>query len=186
MPPKIRHLFTKEQWDARKKEMAKIRTDRFKAKHPNHNKEYYNKHQDKLLAYSIDYNKTHVEEIKTYRKENQEKIKLKDQKYYKSPPGLKSSRTNMWRQNGITFGNMDKDEFYEYFINTPKCDSCYKEFDEINWNNKRMLDHIDIDIDCNIRGVICHECNSQDNWTYRMKDDSIYQNYLEQCINDNT
>ena len=129
---------------------------------------------------------------KKYRANNKDKINKqhRERRINNLEKVLKSERENNWRRRGVSYGDNDKDEFYISFLNATNCWSCFKLFDNKFRNNKKCLDHIDNqDMPgniSNIRGFICHECNVNDNWKFRMLPDSIYQNYLEQYLLDNT
>ena len=117
----------------------------------------------------------HRESNRLYRINNIEKEK-------------KRCRIKDWLKWNITFGDMTPSEYYDnVYLPATNCDCCFKKFDLTNRKNQKQLDHIHRpEMFCNIRGIICFECNSNDNWRCRMLPNSIYQNYLEQYIIDNT
>ena len=139
----------------------------------NHNKEEYHKNPEKFITKARNWRDDNPEKLK-------EVYKRVDDKRAGTPSRIKHTIIASWIFHQITFGDMDIDKFYDEFCEKEYCDSCYVKFDNIIPENKKQLDHIHKPLFCNIRGIICWGCNNNDNWWYRMKDDSIYQNYLEQ------
>ena len=120
------------------------------------------------------------ERNKIYRKNNLEMIKEKQKKNRNTPEGKISRIPERWVNNGMNFGNTTPIEYLNnVFILTTHCNSCNKEF-ITDKPREKCLDHIHLDIPFNIRGIICHKCNSFDAWRYRLTHDSIYNMYLEQ------
>ena len=121
------------------------------------------------------YKKKHNKEYhRNWHKNNKENHK----DYLQSPAGIKSLIIACWKPQNITFGNTTRSEYYDnVFLPTTHCNSCNKEFIK---KKDKHLDHIHLDIPFNARGVLCHSCNIQDAWRWRMRPDSIYNMYVEQ------
>ena len=165
-------------------------------------KKYREKNKEQIKEQRKKYNKENKEKIKQYDKkyneDNKEKIKENSKKYYHNNKekinqyGKKYKEDNKeelnkkkliytWTSRGITFGDMNKSDFYDNdYMNCKFCMSCNVEFDDVICNNRKELDHLYHDIPLNIRGVICKKCNTLDQWIKYMSKDSIYNNYVEQ------
>ena len=100
--------------------------------------------------------------------------------YRKTPKELKRIVLKDWRAAGITFGEMTPSFYYDViYLPALKCMSCDKDFNKINRNDWKCNDHLhERDKPCNVRGVICNECNIHDNWKKRLTPNSIYNQYL--------
>ena len=142
--------FTEEEWTARRKEQKRII-----------NKKRRETHSEEI----IEYRETHKEETKEYNQ---------------TPAGIKSKILNNWNIRGITFGDMSPSDYYDnIYLPALKCMACNKNFNKDNKNDSKCTDHKhDKNNPCNVRGVICFECNLHDNWKKRLTPDSIYQLYL--------
>ena len=161
-----------------------------KDKRDNNKKQYNIKNKDKKAEnYKIwrDNNKDKLkEDNKTWRKNNPEKVKIINKrgtdKFNSTYKGIRNLMTKSWRRNKITFGNTNHTEFYDnVYLPATHCNSCNKVFNNVLWGDKKCLDHIHLYyLSCNIRGIICHNCNANDAWRWRMRPDSIYNTYLEQ------
>ena len=113
----------------------------------------------------------------THKNENKE--------YRKSPEGLKALMLAKWKFRGITFGEMTPSMYYDViYLPATICMSCEKTFDKNVRNDRRCNDHNNRLTEddplylCNVRGVICNECNVMDMWKKRLTPDSIYNQYL--------
>ena len=100
--------------------------------------------------------------------------------YRKTPQEIKRCVLKSWRRYGITFGEMTDSFFYDViYIPATQCQSCNKTFDKTTKNDQKQADHKHDPLNpCNIRGVICFQCNANDNWKKRLTPDSIYNQYL--------
>ena len=143
-----RKNFTPAEWIARRKEQKRIINEK-------NNKIYYINNKEKILEQR------------------------------KTPAGIKTNTLSNWKIRGITFGEMTDNMYYDViYLPATICMSCEKVFDNTICNDKKCNDHnnslkeTDPLYLCNVRGVICFECNIQDRWKTRLTDDSIYQQYL--------
>ena len=175
--------FTEEEWTARKKEQQRISNKNYRDTHKEYFKEYnknyqinnkeaiskqrkehYNTNKDILNKISRDYHSTHKEEKKNYTQ---------------SPAGIKTRILSDWKIRGITFGDMTPSDYYDnIYIPALNCMACNKTFNKNNKNDCKCADHLHKETPCNVRGVICFECNLHDNWKKRLTPNSIYQLYL--------
>ena len=110
--------------------------------------------------------------MKNYNITHQQENKERNQ----SPKEIKRCKLKSWKlTHFITFGNITPSDFYdEVYIPAIKCFSCFKVFNNKIKNDTKCLDHIHLPLFCNVRGVICNECNSQDKWLYRAHPKSFY------------
>ena len=163
-----------------------------------YNKKYKEDNKEKIKEYSKKYREDNKDKKKKYREDNKEKIKLRDKKYREDNKEKIKQQCNKylennkekikkkillysWTSRGITFGDMNKSDFYDNdYMNCKFCMSCNVEFDDVICNNRKELDHLYHDIPLNIRGIICKNCNNKDHWIKYMSKDSIYNNYVEQ------
>ena len=105
--------------------------------------------------------------------------------YSRTPAGIKSKLLSMWKIRGITFGEMTPSMYYDVlYLPSLKCMARDKLFNKDIKNDKKANDHngnlqpTDPLFVCNVRGVICHQCNNHDQWKKRLTPDSIYNQYL--------
>ena len=105
-----------------------------------------------------------VEERREYNRQHYQKNKEKkreyDRKYYQTPQGKKVNRISRWKQQGIL--SEDYDALYERVISTENCEFCGVALtvDQYKTKTTRCLDH---DHESGqVRGVLCHSCNSKD------------------------
>ena len=157
--------------------------DREYAKNVFHSPEWIEEHKKKKRIQSKLYRSTipaHKKEL--YVKNRKEILKKRKENYSPTAIERKKKRIKHWIQKKITFGNTTPNEYYDnVFLPTTHCNSCNKEFDLNNDKVKdKCLDHIHLDIDFQVRGVICNACNIYDNWRYRLTPKSIYNMYEEQ------
>ena len=124
----------------------------------------------------VEYNKL----IKINQSLSKKKWRDNNKDYKQTPAGIKSKTLSNWKTYGITFGDMTDSEFYDnIYLPATNCQSCNKIFNKINKNDWKQADHKHEPLNlCNIRGVICNQCNSHDNWKKRLTPDSIYNQYL--------
>ena len=143
---------------------------------------------NKRLGAKIYYQKNR-EQIKNktreYYENNKEQANEKHREYNKTPAGIKSKCLSNWKTRGITFGEMSPSMYYDViYLPAIKCMSCDKTFNNITKNDGKCNDHAnnltkeDPLFVCNVRGVICFQCNVMDMWKKRLTPDSIYQQYL--------
>ena len=129
------------------------------------------------------------EEIKRknneYYENNKEERNRKHREYNKTPAGIKSKCLSNWKARGITFGEMTPSMYYDViYLPAIICMACDKTFNNINKNDKKCNDHAnhltqdDPLFLCNVRGVICFQCNVMDMWKKRLTPGSIYNQYL--------
>ena len=86
-----------------------------------------------------------------------------DRAYYQSPQGKKCQRISGWKRQGII--SDDWDALYERFMNTLNCEKCNVLLteDPRSTPTTRCCDHDHaIKNAPNVRGIICHSCNSRD------------------------
>ena len=91
-----------------------------------------------------------------------------DKKWDQSPAGLKYRRIKNWKQMGIISDDWDKT--YDWFINTLNCENskcnALLTTSKIRSSTTKCLDHDHTFIDSpNIRNVLCHQCNVNNNST---------------------
>ena len=143
-------------------------------------KNYYLKNRDKILLKLKEYNETHKDESQEYRDTHKEELAEYNKEYRQTPAGIKSTTLNNWKIRGITFGDMTDSEYYDkIYLPATICQSCEKVFNNEIQNDKKNADHKhDRKDPCNIRGVICFQCNSNDAWKTRLTEDSIYNQYF--------
>jgi len=120
-----------------------------------------------------------------YNKKLKYNRNLRDREYRKIPKNKKIQFLKDWKRRGITFGEMTDSMYYDViFLPATICMSCEKVFDNTICNDKKCNDHnnklkeTDPLFVCNVRGVICFQCNIQDNWKKRLTPNSIYHQYL--------
>ena len=137
-------------------------------------RKYYIKNREHIISRNTEYRENNKEHIT-----NQQKI------YNKTPAGIKSKCLSNWKARGITFGEMTPSMYYDViYLPTLKCMACDKTFNNINKNDKKCNDHAnhltqdDPLFLCNVRGVICFQCNVMDMWKKRLTPESIYNQYL--------
>ena len=85
--------------------------------------------------------------------------------YDQSPIGRKHSRICDWKRHGIIPENGDYDALYEWFMSTLNCEKCNVLLteDPRSTPTTRCCDHDHAIKDApNVRGIICHSCNSRD------------------------
>ena len=140
----------------------------------------YAKNREKRLITQKEYREEHKEEIQEYRDTHREKSREYNKKHRQKPENLKIKTLSNWKRYGITFGEMTDSFFYDnIYLPMMNCQSCNKIFNETNKNDKKQADHKHEPLNpCNIRGVICWQCNIRDRWKIRLTEDSIYQQYL--------
>ena len=133
-------------------------------------KKHYEEHKDEILEYQKGYREEHKEEIK---------------EYHQTPENKKKNFLRDWERRGITFGEMTDSMYYDViFLPATICMSCEKVFDNTIYIDRKCNDHnnklkeTDPLYICNVRGVICFQCNIHDNWKKRLTSDSIYNQYL--------
>ena len=88
-----------------------------------------------------------------------------DRAYYQSPQGKKCQRISGWKRQGII--SDDWDALYERFMNTLNCEKCNVLLteDPRSTPTTRCCDHDHaIKNAPNVRGIICHSCNSRDRY----------------------
>ena len=159
MPPKLSLTMTPDEIKKHKNELQRIRNIRWRKNNP----EKYKKIQSNNMKNFIKNNPNYMSDYSKLEKEKKRKA------------------IEHWTSRGITFGDMNKSDFFDNdYMNCKFCMSCNVEFDDVICNNKRHLDHLYHDIPLNIRGIICKKCNHLDQWIKYMTKDSIYNNYVEQ------
>jgi len=85
------------------------------------------------------------------------------QKWRDTYEGRKSKRMSDWRRYGIIFH--DYDLLYDIFFSTTHCNFCECELDTC-FKTRKCLDHDHtITEQENVRGVLCHYCNTKDVFT---------------------
>ena len=122
-----------------------------------YNKEYYEKHKEKMNAKDRKYRETHREKILEKEKEYRQKNKVKIKEYRQTEAYKKSNRIGAWKRIGVE--SEDFNVLYDYFINSKNCEECNVELtvDKRNTPTTRCLDH---DHKTNLfRNVLCHSCN---------------------------
>tara|TARA_R110002167_G_scaffold87389_1_gene236209 strand:+ start:175 stop:522 length:348 start_codon:yes stop_codon:yes gene_type:complete len=108
---------------------------------------------------------------KEQKKEYNRLYNIKNKEYYRnynvlhrqSPEGKKSSRISCWKTQGVICFNFDL--LYDIFLKTTHCEFCNRELtvDRYNSSTTKCLDHDhSINNRFNIRGVLCHKCNTND------------------------
>ncbi len=83
--------------------------------------------------------------------------------YQQTPAGQKSNRISSWKARGII--SDDYDALYERFMSTSHCEKCDVELTGGNPTTRttKCVDHDhSIDDRENVRGILCHACNSND------------------------
>ena len=114
-------------------------------------------HAEYKKQYRIDNAEKIKEHRKQYRIDNLEKIKAYDQ----TPQRKKTNRISKWKSQGMEHD--DFDYVYDIFMNTTNCDACNIELttDRQNTSTTKCLDHDHSNGE--IRYVLCHSCNTNDN-----------------------
>ena len=98
------------------------------------------------------------------KEERAEKNRERDRAYRKTPAGKKYQRIRNWMRKGIIVD--DWDTFHERFINTTHCEKCDVLLTGGNPRTRttKCVDHDhDIKDRENVRAVLCHACNANDN-----------------------
>ena len=94
---------------------------------------------------------------KEYRAKNKEYRATYAREYYNTPKGKKNSRIKSWEYTGVK-GDLSK--FYdERYLPSTNCEVCEKVFKS---TKDKCMDHSHTTGE--IRYVLCHRCNSNDNW----------------------
>ena len=173
---KYNRSLSQKKYKEKNKEKLKIQDKIYRDTHKEEKKEYNETHKEEIKEYQKGYRDTHKEEIQEYRDTHKEERKEYDQ----TPAGIKRKTLTNWKTNGITFGDMTNSEYYDnIYLPATICQSCEKVFNKINKNDWKCADHKhDRKDPCNIRGVICNQCNIHDQWKTRLTEDSIYNQYL--------
>ncbi len=106
-------------------------------------------------------NKEYFREYYLKNKEHMDKKHSENLKKYKDTEAHKKTQTiSRWRFRGILC--YDFNLLYDLFLSTNKCEYCECDLNICN-KSKKCLDHDhSINDKFNIRGVICHSCNSKD------------------------
>ena len=102
---------------------------------------------------------------KQYRKGNQEKEKERHRKYGQTPVGKKVNTISHWVNNlGLQESPEDLDRIYELRETQELCNACDV---KLTRNGDRCSTDASMDHDHEthrFRHIICHKCNSHDNW----------------------
>ena len=96
--------------------------------------------------------------------QSKEEIAAQQRAWSQSPNGKKCNRISRWKSQGII--SDDYDALYERFMSTTHCEKCsvLLTIDRRNTRTTKCLDHDhDIKDRENVRGVLCHACNTNDN-----------------------
>ena len=108
-----------------------------------------------------------------------------NKEYNQTPENKKKNFLRDWERRGITFGEMTDSMYYDViFLPATLCMSCEKVFDNTIYTDRKCNDHnnklkeTDPLYICNVRGVICFQCNVHDKWKTRLTPNSIYNQYL--------
>ena len=93
-----------------------------------------------------------------------EELAEKQRAYKQTPAGKKVNRISNWKRQGIIVD--DYDALHERFISTTHCEKCDVELTGGNPTTRttKCVDHDhDIKDRENVRGILCHACNMNDN-----------------------
>ena len=113
-------------------------------------KEYYQKNKELLNQKNREYYKTNKEKIKKRTNEY-------SKEYCQTPNGIKSSRIQNWKVNGVKHDDFSK--LYNYYLSINNCQECNIEltYDKVRTSTTKCLDH---EHDTGLfRNVLCHSCN---------------------------
>ena len=113
--------------------------------------------KEERAAYNKSYYERNKERDKEKREKNKDKISARNKAYYKTPSGIKSHAISTWKTRGV-IGDLSK-IYDERYLPCTHCEVCNKEYTS---TRDRHLDH------CHLTGlfrqILCHNCNSNDNW----------------------
>ena len=87
-----------------------------------------------------------------------------DRAYQQTPKGKKKKRISGWKSQGVI--SDDYDALYERYMSTTHCEKCDVELTGGNPTTRttKCVDHDhDINDRENVRGILCHACNANDN-----------------------
>ena len=96
--------------------------------------------------------------------QSKEEIAAQQRAWSQSPNGKKCNRISRWKSQGII--SDDYDALYEMFMSTTHCEKCsvLLTTDRRTTRTTKCLDHDhSIKDRPNVRAVLCHACNTNDN-----------------------
>ena len=102
----------------------------------------------------------------------------KQKAYRQTPAGKKTRRISKWKLRGIIVEENNWDYFYDLYLSITNCQLCKKELTTGKRSHStKCADHDhNITDRPNVRGIICHACNVNDNTSNTSGESNIYYN----------
>ena len=150
-----------ELCDEERTERKIIQKRKSNRKYRENNPEYYEK-------YSKNYREENSEQLKEkskkYYENNREKVNETVKEYQQTPNGKKVNTLGNWKNRGLEESKEDLDRIYELYLTQELCNACDIKLtrDGYNSSTQASMDHDHITH--RFRHIICHSCNSHDNW----------------------
>tara|TARA_R110000796_G_scaffold212141_1_gene328278 strand:- start:735 stop:1262 length:528 start_codon:yes stop_codon:yes gene_type:complete len=154
--------------DDEKKERKRLQQLKYSKKYREDNPEYFKKYREDNPEYFKKYREENSEQLKEsnkkYREENSEKLKEYNREYRETPTGKKNRTLADWKYNCLQETQENLDRIYELWQTQECCNACdcvlTRDGDRSSTQASMDHDHITN----RFRHIICHSCNSHDNW----------------------